>query len=91
MAASPALLRPLAQPGRSLLRTYATSIPAKVHHRVVIVGAGTAGVTAAAQLQHAPGLENKDIAILDPAQTHHYQVSSCPIIHSLSGDEIDSC
>ncbi|KAI1118239.1 FAD/NAD(P)-binding domain-containing protein [Nemania sp. NC0429] len=73
MAASPALLRPLAQPARRLLRTYATSIPAKVHHRVVIVGAGTAGVTAAAQLQRSAGLENKDIAILDPAQTHHYQ------------------
>ncbi|KAI1343093.1 FAD/NAD(P)-binding domain-containing protein [Xylariaceae sp. FL0016] len=60
-------------PGRVFARTYATSIPAKAHHRVVVVGGGTAGVTAAAQLQRAQGLEKKDIAILDPAQSHHYQ------------------
>ncbi|KAI1263313.1 FAD/NAD(P)-binding domain-containing protein [Xylariaceae sp. FL1019] len=53
-------------------RAYAT-IPAKTHHHVVVVGGGTAGVTAAAQLQKSQGLEKKDIAILDPAQTHHYQ------------------
>lgn len=76
MAVTPAL-RLLAQaPGRVPVRTYATSIPAKAHHRVVIVGAGTAGVTAAAQLQRSQGLEKKDIAILDPAQIHHYQVSN---------------
>ncbi|KAI5917055.1 FAD/NAD(P)-binding domain-containing protein [Camillea tinctor] len=70
-----AALRPLAArvPGRALSRTYATSIPAKAHHRVVIVGGGTAGVTVAAQLQRAQGVEKKDIAILDPATTHHYQ------------------
>lgn len=70
------MLRPLARaPIRGLTRTYAT-IPAKAHHRVVVVGGGTAGVTVAAQLQRTPEFENKDIAILDPAQTHHYQVSS---------------
>ncbi|KAI1319655.1 FAD/NAD(P)-binding domain-containing protein [Xylariaceae sp. FL0255] len=58
---------------RVLARTYATSIPAKAHHRIVIVGGGTAGVTAAAQLQRSHALEKKDIVILDPAQTHHYQ------------------
>ncbi|KAI1145198.1 FAD/NAD(P)-binding domain-containing protein [Nemania diffusa] len=73
MVAAPAL-RPLARaPVRVLIRTYATSIPAKAHHRVVIVGGGTAGVTAAAQLQRSLGLDKRDIAILDPAQTHHYQ------------------
>ncbi|KAI0396624.1 FAD/NAD(P)-binding domain-containing protein [Xylariaceae sp. FL0594] len=68
-------LRPLARaPVRAAFaRTYATSIPSKPHHHVVIVGAGTAGVTAAAQLQRSLGLEKKDIAILDPAKTHHYQ------------------
>ncbi|KAI1366906.1 FAD/NAD(P)-binding domain-containing protein [Xylaria arbuscula] len=74
MAVTPALRllarAPVRVPG---FRTYATSIPAKAHHRVVIVGGGTAGVTAAAQLQRSAGLEKKDIAILDPAQTHHYQ------------------
>ncbi|KAI1383046.1 FAD/NAD(P)-binding domain-containing protein [Hypoxylon trugodes] len=69
-----AVFRPLVRaPVRSLARTYATSIPSKAHHRVVIVGGGTAGVTVAAQLQHNPEFQNKDIAILDPAKTHHYQ------------------
>ncbi|KAI1436205.1 FAD/NAD(P)-binding domain-containing protein [Xylaria sp. CBS 124048] len=67
-------LRPLARvPASVLVRTYATSMPSKKHHRVVVVGGGTAGVTAAAQLQRSAQLENKDIAILDPARTHHYQ------------------
>lgn len=71
-----AVLRPLARaPARRIVRTYATAIPAKAHHRVVVVGGGTAGVTIAAQLQRNPEFEKKDIAILDPAQTHHYQVS----------------
>lgn len=70
-----AILRPLARvPIRGIARNYATSISAKAHHRVVIVGGGTAGVTVAAQLQRSPDFETKDIAILDPAQTHLYQV-----------------
>ncbi|OTA99813.1 hypothetical protein M426DRAFT_324798 [Hypoxylon sp. CI-4A] len=69
-----AVLRPLARaPIRRVARTYATAIPSKAHHRVVIVGGGTAGVTVAAQLQQNSEFEKKDIAILDPAQTHHYQ------------------
>ncbi|KAI2621810.1 FAD/NAD(P)-binding domain-containing protein [Hypoxylon sp. NC1633] len=68
------VLRPLAGASiRNIARTYATSVPASTHHRVVIVGGGTAGVTVAAQLQRSSELEKKDIAILDPAQTHHYQ------------------
>ena len=55
-------------------RGYATSVPSKVHHQVVVVGAGTAGVTVAAQLKRARGSEKTDIAILDPASSHHYQV-----------------
>ncbi|KAI1875206.1 hypothetical protein JX265_004264 [Neoarthrinium moseri] len=54
-------------------RGYATSIPARAHHQVVVVGAGTGGVTVAAQLLRARGSEKTDIAILDPAATHHYQ------------------
>ncbi|TGJ81499.1 hypothetical protein E0Z10_g7263 [Xylaria hypoxylon] len=73
MAVTPALRLLARAPVRVPVRKYATSIPAKAHHRVVIVGGGTAGVTAAAQLQRSSGLEKKDIAILDPAQTHHYQ------------------
>lgn len=41
------------------------------HHQIVIIGAGTAGITVAAQLLR----KNKklDIAIVDPAEKHYYQ------------------
>ncbi len=37
------------------------------HHRVLVVGAGTAGLTVAARLRRAGG---DDIAVLDPSPTH---------------------
>ncbi|NBC08076.1 MAG: FAD-dependent oxidoreductase [Bacteroidetes bacterium] len=42
-------------------------------HQIVIIGAGTAGITVAAQLL----LKNKelDIALIDPAQKHYYQAA----------------
>lgn len=57
------------------LRSYATvnAIPPKPHHRVVIVGGGTAGVTVAAQLLRTKQFQKDEIAILDPAKEHHYQ------------------
>lgn len=58
---------------RAAVRSYATSTPAKAHHRVLIVGGGTAGVTAAAQLRALPQFSGLDVAIIDPAKTHHYQ------------------
>lgn len=64
----------------STARCYATSIPAKAHHRIVVVGGGTAGVTVAAQILRANQLEKTDIAVLDPASTHHYQVQDSPCI-----------
>ena len=43
----------------------------KSHHKVVIIGGGTAGIMVAAQmLKKKPGI---DIAIIEPAQTHYYQ------------------
>ena len=64
-----------------LSRSYASVTSARPHHKVVIVGAGTAGVTAAAQFRRSSEASRwltgkNDIAIIDPAQTHHYQVSS---------------
>ncbi len=44
---------------------------ADLHHQVVIVGGGSAGIaTAASMLNRRPGL---DIAIVEPAQDHYYQ------------------
>lgn len=66
----------------AVTRGYATSIPARAHHQVLIVGGGTAGITVAAQLKRARGSEKTDIAILDPAAAHHYQV--CARVEILS-------
>jgi sulfide:quinone oxidoreductase len=43
------------------------------HHQIAIIGAGTGGVTVAAQLL----LKDKglDVAIIDPADTHYYQAA----------------
>ncbi len=40
-----------------------------VHHPVVIVGGGTAGLSVAARLREA----GVDVAIIEPSTTHHYQ------------------
>lgn len=41
-----------------------------MHHRIVIVGAGTAGVSVAARLRRAG---EDDVALIDPARDHFYQ------------------
>jgi sulfide:quinone oxidoreductase len=41
------------------------------HHQIAIIGAGTAGITVAAQLLRKD--KKLDIAIIDPADTHWYQ------------------
>jgi len=43
------------------------------HHQIVIIGAGTAGITVAAQLLRKD--KNLDIAIIDPAEKHYYQAA----------------
>ncbi|AOT61922.1 MULTISPECIES: NAD(P)/FAD-dependent oxidoreductase [Streptomyces] len=40
------------------------------HHRIVIIGAGSAGVSVAARLRRAG---ERDVAVLDPSLRHHYQ------------------
>lgn len=69
------LHKPLISLATSSPRTYATvnAIPPKPHHRVVIVGGGTAGVTVASQLLRTQQFQKDEIAILDPAKEHHYQ------------------
>ena len=47
-------------------------MPEITHHRVLIVGGGTAGMTVAASLRrHGPGAV--DIAIVEPSDIHYYQ------------------
>jgi len=41
------------------------------HHQIVIIGAGTAGITVAARLLRED--KNLDVAIIDPADKHYYQ------------------
>ncbi|NBT58894.1 pyridine nucleotide-disulfide oxidoreductase, partial [bacterium] len=43
----------------------------KPHYKILILGAGTGGVSVAARL--AKKLSAQDIAILDPAENHYYQ------------------
>ncbi|GAC1425172.1 MAG: FAD/NAD(P)-binding oxidoreductase [Ktedonobacteraceae bacterium] len=41
------------------------------HHRIVIIGGGSAGISVAARLFRA--LKQPDVAILEPAEDHYYQ------------------
>lgn len=43
-----------------------------VHHQVVIVGGGTAGICVAARLLRG-WFNHRDVAIIEPADTHYYQ------------------
>jgi sulfide:quinone oxidoreductase len=45
---------------------------ASTHRRILIVGGGTAGITVAAILKRR-GVAAKDIAIVEPADSHYYQ------------------
>jgi sulfide:quinone oxidoreductase len=40
------------------------------HHKIVIVGGGSAGVSVASRLLHAG---ETDVAVIDPAEVHYYQ------------------
>lgn len=42
-------------------------------HKVVIVGGGSAGLTISNQLLRSGRFASKDIALVDPAEWHHYQ------------------
>jgi sulfide:quinone oxidoreductase len=41
------------------------------HHKIVIVGGGTAGITVAARLCRT--LDEPDLAVIEPSDTHYYQ------------------
>jgi sulfide:quinone oxidoreductase len=43
----------------------------KMHHQIVVVGGGAAGLSIAARLLRAPGIQ--DVAIIEPSDKHYYQ------------------
>lgn len=45
---------------------------ASVHHQVIIVGGGTAGITVAARLTKG-WLNKRDVAVIEPSDKHYYQ------------------
>jgi len=47
-----------------------TSAPAAEHHKILIVGGGTAGITVAARLSRAG---ETDVALVEPSSQHYYQ------------------
>ncbi|KAG8857150.1 hypothetical protein FRB91_011695 [Serendipita sp. 411] len=62
----------------SVLRSFSSRRLASTDAKVVVVGAGTAGLTAASQLQRALAknrktLAKEDFVIIDPAEYHYYQ------------------
>lgn len=58
------------------LRTFATAAPASTtgrNHKVVVVGGGSAGMAISHQLLQSGKFTQDEIAIVDPAEWHHYQ------------------
>ncbi len=61
----------IAQNSLAAADTAETSVTA-IHHSIVIVGGGTAGITVAAQLTKG-WFNDTDVAIIDPSDSHYYQ------------------
>ncbi|RMJ21765.1 Oxidoreductase [Aspergillus sp. HF37] len=55
------------------LATASPANPAARNHRVVVIGGGTAGLAISHQLLRSGKFAQDDIAIVDPAEWHHYQ------------------
>jgi sulfide:quinone oxidoreductase len=55
-------------------RSFATPVSSNTrHHKVVVIGGGSAGLNASHQLLRSGKFKPADIAIIDPATWHHYQ------------------
>ncbi len=44
-----------------------------MHHQILIIGGGAAGITVAASLRRHSGSRSLDIAIIEPSENHYYQ------------------
>jgi NADPH-dependent 2,4-dienoyl-CoA reductase/sulfur reductase-like enzyme len=58
------------------LRGFATVSPVQTatrNHKVVVIGGGSAGISLSHQLLRKGNFTQEDIAIIDPAEFHHYQ------------------
>ncbi|KAJ5899578.1 sulfide quinone reductase [Penicillium taxi] len=57
------------------IRSFATASPVSAarSHKVVVVGGGSAGISISHQLLQSGKFKTHDIAIVDPAEWHHYQ------------------
>lgn len=69
------MFRPAASIARTARRTFATESPISSarNHKVVVVGGGTAGLAISHQLLRSGHFTQDDIAVVDPAEFHHYQ------------------
>ncbi|KAJ2894713.1 hypothetical protein MKZ38_007290 [Zalerion maritima] len=73
------LFRPRPSTARHLARSFATVSPVTHaatgahNHKVVVVGAGAAGLSVSHQLLKTGNMKPEEIAIIDPAEWHHYQ------------------
>jgi sulfide:quinone oxidoreductase len=66
----------ITRPIQHSLRSLATIAPAQTatrHHKIVVIGAGSAGISLSHQLLRRGNFVQDDIAIIDPAEWHHYQ------------------
>ncbi|KAH7304764.1 sulfide,quinone oxidoreductase/flavo-binding protein [Stachybotrys elegans] len=67
----------LGSAARASVRTLATvsssAAPAARSHKVVVVGGGTGGLAVSHQLLRTGRFSQDDIAVVDPAEWHHYQ------------------
>lgn len=64
------------QLARGGARAFSASALVEAHHKIVVVGQGSAGVAVTAQLKRAFAgekrpLSQEDVAVIEPAKDHH--------------------
>lgn len=70
------MTRTIALAAKAGIRRFATVSPVastSQEHKVVVIGGGSAGLTVSHQLLRSGKFTQDDIAIVDPAEWHHYQ------------------